>query len=106
MELAFESRWLRTICETEAQAKSELGNSVAEVLKHRLADLRAATSVKDLLAGRPRVLDGSEGKHMVVDLADGYRLVFKSNHINRPNDPVDEINWAQVTRIKILRIDG
>jgi proteic killer suppression protein len=105
LELAFESRRLRTICEMEAEAKSELGEAVAEVLKHRVADLRAATSVKELLAGQPRVLDGSEGKHMAVDLADDWRLVFTSNHINRPKDKADDINWACVTRIRLLRID-
>jgi proteic killer suppression protein len=105
LELAFESRRLRTICEMEAEAKSELGDAVAEVLKHRLADLRAASSVKDLLAGRPRVLEGSGGKHMAVELADDYRLVFTSNHITRPKDSANDINWGWVTRIRLLGID-
>jgi len=39
LELAFESKPLRTVCETEVQAKLELeGATVAEILKHRLAD--------------------------------------------------------------------
>ena len=105
LELAFETKPLRTICETEAQAKLELGNAVAEVLKHRLADLRAATAVSDLVAGKPRILDGSAGQLMVVDLYEGSRLVFKSNHIRRSSAGGGEVNWSRVTRIKILRID-
>ncbi len=105
MELAFDSKSLRTICENEAQAKLELDSAVAEILKRRLADLRAATSVKDLVAGRPRIPDGSDSQHMVLDLCDGYRLVFKSNHTNRPITDADDIDWARVTRIKILRIE-
>jgi hypothetical protein len=59
LELAFDSKSLRTTCESERQAKLELGDVVAEVLKHRLADLLAAKSVKDLVAGQPRLLDGA-----------------------------------------------
>ena len=44
LELAFESKELRDVCENEAEAKRQLGDSVAEMLKHRLADLNAATS--------------------------------------------------------------
>lgn len=105
LELAFDSMPLRTICESEAQAKLELGSTVAEILKHRLADMRAATSVKDLVVGRPRILDDSRGQHMVVDLCDGYWLTFQSNHTNRPIIDADDIDWARVTRIKLLRIE-
>lgn len=106
MELSFESKPLRAICETESQAKLELGPAVAEILKHRLADLRAAGSVKDLMVGRPHVLQGSDGQHMAVELCVGYRLVFKSNHTNNPITDADDIDWTRVTRIKILGIES
>jgi hypothetical protein len=48
LELAFETKLLREICESEQKARQELGIKVAEALKRRLADLRAATSVEDL----------------------------------------------------------
>lgn len=105
MELAFNSKSLRTICESERQAKLELGDAVAEILKHRLADLRAATSVKDLVAGRPRVLDGAALQQMVVDLRDGYRIVFTANHTKNPMTETGDLDWERVSRIKILRIE-
>lgn len=105
LELAFESRSLRTLCESEAHAKRELGEAVAEILKRRLADLRAATSVNDLLAGRPRVLDGTERHHMAVDLPDGYRIVFSANHSNNPVTDAGGPDWARISRIKILRVE-
>ena len=104
MELAFDSKSIRTICENEAQAKLELGASVAEVLKHRLADMRAARSPKDLVVGRPRI--GADGQHMVIDLSDGHRIIFKPNHVNSPLTKTGELDWAKVSRIKILRIEG
>jgi hypothetical protein len=80
---------------------------VAEVLKRRLADLRAATSINDLLAGRPRLLEGSERDEMVVDLRKTHRLVFCANH--HPKNPLarsGNVDWPKVSRIKILRIES
>ena len=106
MELAFDSKPLRTICEKEVDAKRELGPAVAEVLKHRLADMWAATSIKDLVAGRPRLLHPAEYKHMVVDLRDGYQIVFCANHTNNPITESGKIDWSRVSRIKIIRIES
>ena len=105
MELAFESKSLRTICESESHAKRELGPTVAEFLKRRLADIRAATSVKDLVVGRPRELDTSDARHMVVDLCDGYRIVFAANHPKNPVTETGDLDWPMVSRVKIMRIE-
>ena len=83
---------------------SELGTRVAEFLKRRLADLRAATSVDDLVAGRPRALEGTD-QLMVVDLCDGHRMVFCANHPKNPMTESGELDWARVSRVKILRIE-
>jgi proteic killer suppression protein len=105
LELAFESKSLRNTCEVEAQAVLELGSLVAESLKHRLADLRAAASVRDLVAGRPRVAGGEDRRRMVVDLCDGFCLVFRSNHTKNPLIGADDIDWSKVTRIRVLGIE-
>lgn len=102
MELAFESRELRTTCESEAFATDKLGATIAEVLRHRLADFRAASSPKDLVAGRPRTTLG--GQQMAVDLADSYEIVFKSNHPDCPMTESGQVEWSKVRRIKILSI--
>lgn len=101
MELAFDSKLLRDICENEDQAKLELGVDVAGALKHRLADLRAARSPRDLLVGQPRVV--GDGKEMALDLCDGHQLIFKSNHPLMDSHIPD---WASVTRVKILRVEA
>ena len=106
LELAFESKVLRTICESESRASLELGAAVAESLKHRLADLRAARTAIDLLAGHPRTIGGREGECMVVDLRDDNRLVFAANHPTSPMTQANNLDWTKVTRIKILRIES
>jgi hypothetical protein len=103
LELAFHTKSIRSICESEEQAKRELGAEVADALKHRLADMRAATSPKDLVAGRPRT--GVDGQHMVIDLCGGHRIVFKANHPNYAKSDTDELDWARVSRIKIMQIE-
>ncbi len=105
MQLAFHSASIRTICESERHAKQELGDAVAEVLKHRLADMSAATSVRDLVAGRPRILGGTIPQQMVVDLRDNYLVAFTANHTKNPVTETGDLDWERVSRVKILRIE-
>lgn len=105
LELAFAEKSLRQLCENEAIAQRKLGVSVAEKLKRRLADMRAATSVKDLVVGAPRELEGACQHQIAVDLCDGYRIVFCANHNNVPFLESGAIDWTQVSRVKILRIE-
>jgi plasmid maintenance system killer protein len=105
LELAFHSKELRTICESESEATTTFGVALAEVLKHRLADIRAASSVRDLLVGRPSVVEGTEDREMSVDLNEGYRLVFGANHTQNPVKKSNKVDWTRVSRIKILRIE-
>jgi hypothetical protein len=104
LELAFESKELRDICESEEEAKRRFGDAVAEMLRHRLADLDAAQSPNDLLAGRPRL--GQDGRTMMIDLCEGRRVVFTANHASNPTTSTGDLDWARVRRIKILRIES
>ncbi len=104
MEIAFDSRQIRHICEDASEATLTLGANVAGTLRDRLADLEAATSVSDILIGKPRALQCGADEFMVVDLCDGYSLVFAANHNIKPTGENGRILWPQVTRIKILQI--
>ena len=105
MEIAFSNLSIRTICEDEAHAKKELDPEVAEVLKRRLADLRAARSVTDLATGQPHPLHGADNRHMAVELCNRHRLVICANHAKNPIAGTGELDWPKVTRIKILGIE-
>ena len=106
LELAFESRELRTICESEAEMKSIFPPNVCEALKRRLSDMRAASSINDLLIGHVRSVDATRDEQMVLDLVDNFRLVFVPNHVKNPTTADGAIEWTSVRRIKILRIEG
>ena len=106
LEIAFENKLLRQLCESEVKAKRDLGVKIAERLKRRLADFRAATCVKDLVAGRPREIDGARYRHMAIDLCESYYIVFCANHTATPIGESGDVDWSKVRRIKILRIES
>jgi proteic killer suppression protein len=103
-DLAFGSRRLREICEKQESALLELGETVAEALRTRVADLRAANSMSDLIAGSPRRVTRSHKEHFILDLCDGQVLVFRSNHLRDQKTVV--IDWNKVTRVQILQIEA
>jgi len=105
MEIAFHTRLLRDTCESEARLRQELGAEVGEMLKRRLADLRAAGSIRDVVLGNVKEVPGSRGEGMSIDLCDGYRIVVRANHTRNPQLANGEIDWSAVSRIKLMRID-
>ena len=104
MEIAFESKELRDLCESEAVARGTLDEGDAEMLMHRLADLSAASSISDLLAGNPRPVDG--GRLIVIDLSSSRRLVFAPNHPRNPQRDDGATDWAKVNRVRIVRLEA
>ncbi len=104
MELAFATRFVREICESESTVTRKFGKGVTGKLKLRLADLRAATSVKDLVVGRPREIEGRGHARFAIDLCEGYYMVFAANHANIPTVESGGVNWSKVSRVKILKI--
>lgn len=105
LELAFRTKSLRHICESESEAERVLGTRVASALRRRLADLRAASCVADLLAGQPSEIEGSTLRQFGVHLSQGHRLVFCANHNVTPELKSGGTDWSLVTRVKILRIE-
>jgi hypothetical protein len=104
VDLAFISEDLRSQCEKEAVSKRQLGDGVSRVLRSRLADLRAAASVSNLVVGRPRCEIGTSRATMAIDLSEGFELRFCANHIKSRLTESGETDWSRVSRIKILEI--
>ena len=103
MEVAFDSPLLRSICEDQAVAMKELGPVVAEILKHRLADIRAASTLTELPAGHLRVAVEGGGRAL-IDLGGGYTIDLEANHRRNPTREGGDIEWGSVSRVKVMRI--
>jgi hypothetical protein len=102
LEIAFATSQLRFLCENAAKAKRELGKSTADALQRRLADLRAASSIQDLVAGAPTRL--SDDMELSVQLADSGMLRIRSAHKETPVNPQGNVDWLRVSRIKIMEV--
>jgi len=106
LEIAFAEKKLRRLCETEEAARRTFGVEVAEKLKARLADLRAASCVKELVAGRPHRGSSNRRSHLTVDLSRGCRLVICANHRIVPKMDNGTVDWSRVNRVKVLDIES
>ena len=106
LELAFANKSIRQLCESEANAERDLGVGMAEKLRGRLADLRAAPCVSDLVVGRPREVEAVPYRHFAVDLGEGFQIVFCANHNTIPKLESGAVDWSTVTRIKIIGIES
>jgi hypothetical protein len=106
LELGFDTLELRTTCERAAEAQGALGSRVAGALQRRIADVRAAARIGDLIAGNPRILEDHCPPVLVIDLIDDWRLVLSANHKKLRHTATGAVDWNAVMRVKVLRIEA
>lgn len=104
MEITFKENKLRKLCEVQKEAQKKLGAKCARKLRSRLADLIAAETVTELVAGRPHPLKGDRAGEFALDLEGGKRLVFESANNPVPLKEDSSIDWSKVTSIRIVFI--
>ncbi len=101
LEIAFADESLREFCTKKLAAESELGVVVAKRLRGRIADLRAADNVAELVTGNARTHDND---CYIIDICGDWRLILKANHSSNPLRANKHIDWTRVTRIQIVQI--
>ncbi len=104
MEIGFYSKKLRTLCENEREMTKVLGPKSARKLRARLADLRAAAMLGDVIVGRPHPLTGDRQGQFAVSLHGADRLVFEPTDEPVPTTKDGAIEWKRVTKIRIVFI--
>lgn len=100
MVLSFESRKLREICTLEECAIAEFGEDIARSLISRLADLRAAHRLGDIIWMNSNPNNFADSSMCSIEIPNGYRLSFRPNHKTSHKD----IARADISRIKITSI--
>lgn len=100
MELAFKTRRLRTLCLEHQEAVSLMGVSAAEVLRTRIADLRAVTYLAELPVGRPMVVQ-ARTPVLLVPLHDGWSLSMAVGHQPIPWAGTGELDETRVRRVRV-----
>jgi hypothetical protein len=101
LELAFETKALRDICESEAIAKRKLGAKVADALRRRLSDFRSIDSFDELPFAKPK----KNSNIVAFDLPDDWQLIVTGGHGDNPKLASGKTDWSKVTRLKIARIE-
>lgn len=104
MEIEFGTKNLQKSCETETLMKRKFGNELVNKIKLRLVDLRAASNVAELVAGRPHPLNYRRKGQFALHLTNMQRLVFVPVNDPIPRREDGEIEWAKVTKIRIIEI--
>lgn len=104
ISLAFADEKLRQTCESNRSARRRLDENVVTCLQARLADLRAADSLSELITMELARLDSSDDGRLVIPLGSDYVLAVSANHRPEPRSPSGKLEWEKVSRIKILSI--
>jgi proteic killer suppression protein len=104
MEIAFRDKALKGLSENPKTAQRKLGTASARKLRTRLADLRAAGTVAELVAGRPHPLKGDRAGEFAIDLHGGHRLVFVQDHDPVPIREDGTVDWNSVTNVRVVFI--
>lgn len=105
MDVSYASEDLQDLCESERSAKRKLGADSAKKLLARVADLKAASSVLKLPAGKPHPLKGNRLGQYAISLAGGFRLVFEANQKPVPRKADNSIDWIAVSSVKIVEVN-
>jgi hypothetical protein len=104
IKLAFQDEKLRTVCENTVSAKRKYGKVAGPSIHARLADLRATKSPIEFVELGFGSFDETAHDRIVIFIAGGYRMLAVANNRPPPGAP-GALDWAQVTRVKILSIE-
>ena len=74
---------------------------MAAQLKRRLADIQAVETIDELPVAKPK----KTSNNCMIDLSGGFQLVATAGHAEIPTLSSGRIDWGNVKRLKLLRIE-
>lgn len=101
MKILFRNKRLERLCLDKKAANKDLGANAAKGLMSRIADLEAAVTVNDLVAGKRHPLKGRFSGQLAVTVYRGIRLTFSPADDPVPKAEDGSIDWNSVTSIRI-----
>lgn len=104
MEISFHTEELLSLCIDESIADQKFGIAAAETLRNRLDDIRAADTVHELLAGRPRAARLGDQDCYCLEIGDDTWLTIIPNHIKPRVDANDNTDWGRVRRVRVMDV--
>ena len=107
LDIAFKTRNLAKICNTERTLKAKYGDPMAKTIMRRLVVLENARTLARVPTSKPErrhQLTGNRSGQYAVDLVQPYRLIFVPDHDPLPRLDDGGIDTDQVTAIKVMGI--
>lgn len=101
LHLRFASAKLRDICERRETADRLLGTSASRRLRSRLADIRAASDIRHVKVGRPKV---QRNGRIAFHLSESHQLVVAPAGKPLPRHETKDIDWAAIDTFEIVEI--
>lgn len=92
------------MCERKRLAERHFGADTARRLRARVADLKAAVTATDLVAGTPTFVDAGGGS-IEISLGEGSSLRLRVNHLQAPLNKDGRLIWKNVSRVRVVAIE-
>ena len=105
VKLAFKTKDIRTLCESQVRAERAFGIEVARRLRGLLADLDTAETLQEIPVEELRESEGSGPDDYEAPLVDGYVVQMRVNHLGLARSAAGRIDRSMVRRLKILDIE-
>lgn len=108
MKVTFKSAKLQKICNNDKRLKQKFGVRCGKLIRQRLSELSAATSLADvcsLLGPHCEELVGDRKGQLSVRVDHPKRIIFRPRNEPTPRKPDGGLNWSEVTEIEIIEIE-
>ena len=92
------------MCLSETASAHKYGSEVADLLRARLADMVAAETLAELVAGNTRAV-GGEPEAFLMDLGQSARLRIRPNHPRSVARPTQAVDLSRVSRIIVISLE-
>ena len=106
MDILFQTTKMAKVCNSSQERVREFGPERAKRLGLRLDQMSAAASLQVFKTVHPRChqLTGNRGGQWSADLDGPYRLIFEIADDPIPLDEHENINLAEVRKVRIINI--
>ena len=108
MHIAFKSRRLKRILESDKEILRAYGEVRGKKVKHRMSVLRAAACLEEVPVGKPdrrHALSLNRKGQFAVDISENHRLIFEPDNDPLPLQKDGGLDLKRITAIRILEVE-
>lgn len=106
MNIAFDNKKIESLFNDTKALQKEYGHTCAKIIRQRLDDLCAASSLEDTrkLPGKYHELKENRKGQIAAHLEQPKRLIFVPDYDSIPTNENGGLDWKSIKNIKIIEI--